>query len=627
MQIQWENYLICGTELFKEFHWQGAVLGEAEFNIQEYLRTIPTSSGVYIMKDADETHLYIGKAKNLRNRIRSYFRPSGLSHRIQTVMRQVGSIETIVTKSETEALLLENNLIKQNKPFYNISLKDDKSYPYIRLHDSHEFPKLSFYRGNRQHPGRYFGPFSSAAAVRETLSQLQKVFPIRQCRDSFYRHRSRPCLQYQIDRCTAPCVGLVEREAYMEDVEQVVYFLTGKSQDLNNSLMEKMEASAAALEFEQAAKYRDRISAIQRLREMQSVDGGSTDFDVIAAVQMNGILCIQLVVFRSGRNIDYKTLFPKIKVEVNVEEALGEFIPRYYLGREVPSVILVNHLVTDREVIAEVLREQSGRRITIRNPIRGNKLRLIELAKNNALNAIQQRQNQQDALQHRISSLAESLHLADVPERIECFDISHLAGEKTVASCVVFERNGPVKSEYRSMNISNVGVADDYAALRQAVARRYRKVKDGNGKLPDLIMIDGGKGQLNAVFEVMDELQIADVRLLAISKGKERKAGDEKIWMVDSQAPVEVLPDALLHLQHIRDEAHRFAITGHRGRRSKSRNQSVLEMIPGVGSKRRSSLLKHFGGMQGLHRASAEDISQVPGISASLAERIYFELH
>ncbi len=603
------------------------MLGGENFSIRDYLRGIPTSSGVYIMKNTDGTPLYIGKARNLRSRLRSYFRPSGLSHRIHTVMQQVESIETIITKSETEALLLENNLIKENKPFYNINLKDDKSYPYIRLHDEHEFPKLSFYRGNRKEPGRYFGPFSSASAVRDTLSQIQKVFPIRQCRDSFFQHRSRPCLQYQIDRCTAPCVGLIDREAYMEDVEQVVYFLTGKSQDLNQSLMKKMEDAASRLEFEQAANYRDRISAIQRLREIQSVEGGTTDFDVIAAVYLNGILCVQLVIFRSGRNIDYKTLFPNIKVEMDLSEVLGEFIPRYYLEREVPSTVLINHPIKDAEIIENVLREQTGKKVTIRNPVRGKKLNLIELARNNALNAIYQRQNQHDAMQQRMTSLVESLKMDDIPERIECFDISHLAGEKTVASCVVFDRNGPVKSEYRTLNIADVGAADDYAAIQQALSRRLRKVKDGNGKLPDIVLIDGGKGQLSAALEVMDELQVANVCLLAISKGRERKAGSEQYWGVQSKSPIKMQSDAKLLLQHIRDEAHRFAITGHRGRRDKSRRQSILEGIPGVGPRRRSALLKQFGGLQGLHRASTEDISQVPGISTSLAEKIYFELH
>ena len=603
------------------------MLGGENFSVQDYLRGIPTSSGVYIMKNTDGTPLYIGKARNLRSRLRSYFRPSGLSHRIHTVMQQVESIETIITKSETEALLLENNLIKENKPFYNINLKDDKSYPYIRLHDEHEFPKLSFYRGNRKEPGRYFGPFSSASAVRDTLSQIQKVFPIRQCRDSFFQHRSRPCLQYQIDRCTAPCVGLIDRTAYMEDVEQVVYFLTGKSQDLNQSLMKKMEDAASRLEFEQAANYRDRISAIQRLREIQSVEGGTTDFDVIAAVYLNGILCVQLVIFRSGRNIDYKTLFPKIKVEMDLSEVLGEFIPRYYLEREVPSTVLINHPIKDAEIIENVLREQAGKKVTIRKPIRGKKLNLIELARNNALNAVYQCQNQHDAMQQRMTSLVESLELDDIPERIECFDISHLAGEKTVASCVVFDRNGPVKSEYRTLNIADVGAADDYAAIQQALTRRLRKVKDGNGKLPDIVLIDGGKGQLSAALEVMDELQVANVCLLAISKGRERKAGNEQYWGVNSKSPIKMQSDAKLLLQHIRDEAHRFAIAGHRGRRDKSRRQSILEGIPGVGPRRRSALLKQFGGLQGLHRASTEDISQVPGISSSLAEKIYFELH
>ena len=603
------------------------MFGAEQFNLQEYLRGIPTSSGVYLMKDSSDTPLYIGKAKNLRNRLRSYFRPSGLSHRIQTVMQQVASIETVVTKSETEALLLENNLIKVNQPFYNINLKDDKSYPYIRLHDTHEFPKLSFYRGSRKEPGRYFGPFSSAAAVRETLSQIQKVFPIRQCRDSFYKHRARPCLQYQINRCTAPCVGLVDRDSYMEDVEQVIYFLTGKSQDLNNVIMDKMERAATKLEFEKAALYRDRISAIQRLREIQSVESGSTDFDVIAALYVNGILCIQMVIFRSGRNIDHKTLFPKIKVEVNLSEALSEFIPRYYLDREVPSLILVDRPVDDSQVIAEVLRDQSGRNVSIRKPLRGSKLKLIELAKNNALNAIQQRQNQHDAMQQRLMSLVDSLKLDAIPERMECFDISHLGGERTVASCVVFDQNGPVKSEYRTMNVTDVRAADDYAALQQALSRRYRKATNDSGKLPDIILIDGGKGQLNAVLDVMDELQIADIRILAISKGKQRKAGDEQYWSADSKNPLSIQPDARLLLQQLRDEAHRFAVLGHRSRRNKARRQSPLEGIPGIGPRRRSALLKYFGGLQGLHRAATEEICKVPGISPVLAEKIYFELH
>ena len=542
-------------------------------------------------------------------------------------MQQMSSIETIVTKSETEALLLENNLIKSAKPRYNINLRDDKSYPYIRLDDSHDFPKLTFYRGNRKEPGRYFGPFSSAAAVRQTLSQLQKVFPVRQCRDSFYLHRSRPCLQYQIQRCTAPCVGLVDRKAYMDDVEQVASFLMGKNRDLNNMLVKRMEDCAADQEFERAAEYRDRIAAIQRLRESQTVEGGDSDVDVIAATCAGGIICIQLVIFRSGRNIDYRVYFPKIKVEVGIKDILSEFIPRYYLEREIPPTILVNHQIQDKELIENTLREKSGRRMEIRCPVRGRKVQLVKMAIANAEDALRRRLDDKHSLIGRYVALVEMLQLDALPERMDCFDISHTFGEKTVASCVVFDQNGPLKSDYRRFNINIPTAGDDYAALRDALTRRYSKVRDGNGKMPDIILIDGGKGQLGCAVEVMDELQISDIRLAAISKGKERRAGDEQIWIPESNDPVPINQTALLILQQIRDEAHRFALLGHRNRRNKARKQSVLERIPGIGNKRRSNLLKHFGGLQGISRAGIEEIESVPGISSKLAQSIYYEFH
>ena len=579
------------------------------------------------MKDKDGRPLYIGKAKNLRNRLRSYFRLTGLSYRIETVMQQMETIETIVTKTESEALLLENNLIKSLKPKYNINLRDDKSYPYIRLDDSHDFPKLSFYRGNRKEPGRYFGPFSSASAVRETLSQLQKVFPVRQCRDSFYMHRSRPCLQYQIQRCTAPCVGFVEKEAYMEDVEQVVDFLMGKNLQLNRMLVDRMEKCAEKQEFERAAAYRDRIAAIQRLRESQSVEGGDSDVDVIAAVYADGMICIQLVIFRSGRNVDYRAYFPKLEVKVGIEDILSEFIPRYYLERQIPPMVLINQQISDRELIEDTLREKSGRKIEIRRPIRGAKVQLINMAISNAEDALRRRLDDEHSLKLRYAALVEMLDLDEVPDRMDCFDISHTFGEKTVASCVVFDQNGPLKTDYRRFNIETPTAADDYDAMREVLTRRYSKVRDGNGKMPDLILIDGGKGQLGCAVEVMDELQISDIRLAAISKGKERRAGDEQVWIPESEMPVVIDDTALLLLQQIRDEAHRFALVGHRHRRDKARRQSVLENVPGIGSKRRSNLLKHFGGLQGVSRAEVEEIEKVPGISAKLAQSIYFELH
>ena len=595
--------------------------------MNKYLKGVSRSCGVYVMRDKDGFPLYIGKAKNLRNRLRSYFRLTGLSYRIETVMQQMSAIETIVTKSETEALLLENNLIKSAKPKYNINLRDDKSYPYIRLDDSHDFPKLAFYRGNRKEPGRYFGPFSSAAAVRATLSQLQKVFPVRQCRDSFYLHRSRPCLQYQIQRCTAPCVGLVDRETYMDDVDQVTSFLMGKNRDLNNMLVKRMEDCAADQEFERAAEYRDRIAAIQRLRESQTVEGGDSDVDVIATICAGGIICIQLVIFRSGRNIDYRMYFPKMKVEIDIKDILSEFIPRYYLDREIPPMILVNHQVQDKELIEKTLKEKSGRRTEIRCPVRGRKVQLVKMAVANAEDALRRRLDDKHSLIRRYAALVEMLRLDAVPERMDCFDISHTFGEKTVAACVVFDQNGPLKSDYRSFNINIPTAGDDYAALREALTRRYSKVRDGNGKMPDLILIDGGKGQLGCAVEVMDELQISDIRLAAISKGRERKAGEEQVWVPESNGPVPINETALLVLQQIRDEAHRFALFGHRNRRNKARKQSVLERIPGIGNKRRSNLLKHFGGLQGISRAGVEEIESVPGISSKLAQSIYYEFH
>lgn len=596
-------------------------------SVKDFLKEIPSSSGVYVMKDKNDAALYIGKARNIRNRLRSYFRPSGLSHRIEKVMQQVTSIETIVTRTETEALLLENNLIKTNQPQYNIRLRDDKSYPYIYLDDAHEFPKLEFYRGNRKELGQFFGPFSSAAAVRQTLSQLQKVFPVRQCRDSFFRHRSRPCLQYQIDRCTAPCVGLIDSESYAEDVDQAVEFLSGKNQELNQMLIQKMEESAKNLEFELAAKYRDRISAIQRLREMQSVDGKTSDLDVIALIYESGILCIQMVICRSGRNIDYKTYFPKISVNLDLKEALSEFIPQYYLKHELPPLILVDRKIEDSKLFVDALLEKLGRHTKIHCPIHGEKVKLIDLARKNAHNAVERQLRQRKSLQSSFDQLIEILKLDEELRRIECFDVSHTAGERPVASCVVFDTAGPVKAEYRTFNIAAIQPGDDYDALRQALTRRYRSVKEGEGRLPELILIDGGKGQLQACVEVMDELQLANVQLVAISKGPERKPGREQIWVPDRTGPVKMSLPALTVLQQIRDEAHRFALLGHRGRRSRARKKSVLESIPGIGNRRRAALLNHFGGLQGVARADLDELRKVKGISLALAEKVYSEFH
>ena len=594
---------------------------------RKFLSRISVSCGVYMMKAEDGTYLYIGKAKNLRNRLGSHLRPSGLSHRFEAIMNRVREIETVVTSTETEALLLENNLIKSHKPKYNIDLRDDKSYPYIRLDDSHEFPKLGFYRGNRKEPGRYFGPFSSAAAVRETLSQLQKIFPVRQCRDTFYEHRSRPCLQYQINRCTGPCVGLVDKQAYQEDVEQVTEFLLGKSQSLNRVLLKKMEQATKVLDFESAAKYRDRISAVQRLRESQYVEGGDQNTDVIAVMIEHGIVCVQVVQIRSGRNIDYRTFFPKIAAPASAEEILLEFIPRHYLGRDIPAMLLVDQKSDEFELIAQALSGQAERTITIRKPQRGAKKKLLDMARLNASDAIRRRISEKDTMNERMTALADVFELSDDFIRIECFDISHTRGEKAVASCVVFDKNGPIKPEYRRMNISGIEPGDDYGALQQAFMRRYKKIKETEAKLPEVVLIDGGKGQLQIAIDVFHELQIDGVQLMAISKGKERKPGKEQLWQPEKKIPTEVDREALLMLQNIRDEAHRFALLGHRKQRKKLREKSTLEEIPGIGQQRRTLLLKHFGGIQGVLRAGIGELENVPGISPKLAEKIYYSIH
>lgn len=598
-----------------------------EFNRKEFLSSVSNSCGVYVMVGADNSCLYIGKAKNLKKRLASHLRPSSLSHRFRAVMSHLVDIETIVTSTETEALLLENNLIKTRKPKYNIDLRDDKSYPYIRLDDSHEYPGLAFYRGNRKQPGKYFGPFSSASAVRSTLSQIQKIFPIRQCQDSFFKHRSRPCLQYQIDRCSGPCVGLIDHDSYLQDVEQAANFLAGKNHRLLRMLTRQMDESAAKMDFENAAKYRDRIAAVQRLRETQYVEGGDANFDVIAVERASGVLCVQLVLIRSGRNIEYRTFFPKVSMDLKLSKVLSEFVARHYLGRQVPSLIAVDRNFPDRLVIEQALGEQTGRKVEIRVPQRGAKVKMIEMAKKNARNAIRKRASDKNLYNSRYCALANTFGIEGSLYRVECYDISHTAGQQTVASCVAFDVNGPDKSRYRRFNVAGIEPGDDYAAIRNALQRRFRHHTKSEENLPDMVLIDGGRGQLGVASDVFDELQVRGVLLLAISKGPNRKPAEDQFWLPGSRSPLELDLEAKLQLQHIRDEAHRFALLGHRKRRSVAQQRSVLEDIPGIGRKRRSKLLKHFGGLQGVSRAGIEELSGVKGISPRLAEKIYYSFH
>ncbi len=599
------------------------------FDADAFLASAPTRPGVYAMLDAEGGYLYVGKARHLRKRLASYFRRSGLPIKTAAMMRRVAEIRTTVTHTESEALLLENNLIKTERPRYNIVLRDDKSYPYIWLAANHPFPRLSFYRGSRKEPGRFFGPFPSAAAVRETLSQLQKVFPVRQCEDTFFRNRSRPCLQHQIKRCTAPCVGLVEEAEYAEDVRQAVLFLEGRDRTLTDELAQRMEAAAECLDFETAAAYRDRIAALRRIQEHQYVSGPRGDADVVALAEAEGQVCIEVVFVRNGRNIGAKDFFPEASLGESPAEVLAAFLPQYYLGKPVPAEILLSHAVAGAPLLEAALTEQAGHGVHIRSRARSHRARWLERAALNAADALRRHLAGRAAQARRLEALRETLGLDALPQRIECFDVSHTMGEGAVAACVVFDTDGPLKADYRRFNIRDVTPGDDYAALGQALTRRYRRVKEGEGTLPDVLFIDGGKGQLGVAAEALAELGVEGVLVVGVAKGRARRPGDEQLFLsgVGRGRRLDHGSPALHLIQQIRDEAHRFAITGHRQRRGKTRVTSRLERIPGVGDKRRQALLRHLGGLREVARAGVDDLARIPGISPKLAERIYAEFH
>ncbi|MEJ2454997.1 MAG: excinuclease ABC subunit UvrC [Candidatus Thiodiazotropha sp.] len=598
------------------------------FDHKSFLQTLTTRPGVYRMLDAEDQVLYVGKAKNLRKRVGSYFSRS-LNRRIQLMVSQIARIEIAVTHTEAEALILENNLIKSLKPKYNVLLRDDKSYPYIYLSSDLTYPALSFRRGSRRGKGRYFGPYPSAGATRDTLQLLQKLFPVRQCEEGFFRNRSRPCLQYQIKRCSGPCVDLVTPEAYMEDVEHAVMFLEGKTNAVVDDLVRRMERASQALEFEQAALYRDQIQTLRRIQERQYVSGERGDLDILALAKRGGTACIQVFFIRSGRNLGNKAFYPTIPSNASEGEVLAAFVSQYYLEKPVPSEIILSRKLEDAALIEEVLSRQAGRKVRLSSGVRGERARWLKMAKGNAEIALQARLSARMDMQDRVEALQQQLKLAAAPERMECFDISHTRGESTVASCVVFNDQGPLKSDYRRFNIEGITPGDDYAAMSQALERRYRRVKRGEVPLPDLLFIDGGKGQLSAVHAILQDLGVSGLTLIGVAKGADRKAGMEQLFLLGRSAPIILPPDSpALHLiQQIRDEAHRFAITAHRQRRSKKRNRSVLEEIPGIGPKRRQRLLKQFGGLQELSRAGIEDLASVEGVSETLAEQIYHAFH
>ena len=603
----------------------------ARFDAQSYLRTLSNDPGVYRLVDRFGRVLYVGKARNLKKRVASYFRtPEQLSPKTRALMSHTDSVEVTVTHSETEALLLENNLIKEHRPRYNIVLRDDKSFPYIHVTTGDTFPRLAFHRGARRGTGRYFGPFASAGATRGTLSQLQKLFRVRQCEDSFFENRTRPCLQHQIGRCTAPCVGLIDEATYGGDVQHAVMFLEGKSEEMLGELVRRMESASRELEFELAARYRDQIANLKRVQARQYVSGAKGNVDVVAARAREGIPVIELFVIRNGQSLGSRTLRPAHGADADEEELLRAFLPQHYLsrsGRErpVPDEILLSHAVTGLDVLERAIGEQSGRRVRIRSNVRGDRARWVAMAVDNAELALQQRIASRVNLRGQFDALQELLGLEDPPTRIECFDVSHTGGESTVASCVVFGHDGARKSDYRRYNITGSKAGDDYGAMRTAIERRYSRLQREDAMLPDLLLIDGGRGQLKQAEEVLADLQVSGIVTVGVAKGPARRPGLEQLFLHRGAAPIVPPPDSpALHLiQRVRDEAHRFAIAGHRLRRNRSRRTSVLEQIPGIGTRRRRRLLSEFGGLQGVSRAGVEDLMQVRGISRDLALAIY----
>jgi len=604
-----------------------------QFDIDAYLKTLTNRPGVYRMLDNEAYVLYVGKARQLKKRVSSYFHNKDKNPKTRSMVSQIARIEVTITNTEGEALLLENNLIKELKPRYNILLRDDKSYPYIYLDDQHDFPRLSFYRGAKKPVGEYFGPYPSAGAVRESLNLLQKVFKIRQCEDSFFSHRTRPCLQYQIKRCTAPCAGYISIEKYREDVRHAVMFLQGKSSLIINELVHNMDEASQQLEYEKAAQYRDQIASLKRIQEKQYISGEHGNVDVIACVEKNGSACVQLIFIRDGHNLGGKVYFPKQTRDAKATDVLNAFLPQYYLaqhsGRIIPPEIVINCDLDDAALLQQVLSEKAGYKVSIVTQARAERARWIAMAQTNANTELTTHLANKASLIQRFEALQELLNLDTMPQRMECFDISHTSGEATVASCVVMETQGLLKGDYRRFNIENITPGDDYAAMQQALTRRYTRIKKGEGKLPDVLFIDGGKGQVSEALAVLEELQITDVLVVGVAKGPERKPGMETLFIGGIDHAVHLPSDSVaLHLiQQLRDEAHRFAITGHRQRRSTARKSSVLEGIEGLGPKRRQALLKQFGGLQGVQRAGVEDLARIDGISLNLAQKIYDRFH
>ncbi len=601
----------------------------SEFDAKAFVRHLPERPGVYRMLDAEGRVVYVGKARSLRSRVGSYFRADQLQPKVQALARVVAGIEVTVTGSDTEALLLEHNLIKTHRPRFNVILRDDKSFPYVHV-SAHEFPRLSFYRGSRKLPGRLFGPYPSASAVHEALNQLHKLFRLRSCKDTFFANRTRPCLEYQIGRCTAPCTGLIDAATYARDVESAVMVLEGRAADVTARLGADMDRAAEALDYERAAVLRDRLGALTDVQARQVVARArvGADTDVIAVAERGGEFCVALMFVRGGQVLGTSTFHPRAPIS-DSPEVLSAFLAQHYLEREAPPRIYLSHPVEDADTLAESFSTRSGRRVRIRAARRGYPQRWVTLALQNAANALQMREATQAGLAEQFEDLRQFLGIDRPLARIECFDVSHTQGEATSASCVVFTPDGPLKAEYRRYNIEGVERGDDYGALRQALTRRYRRRKQEELPLPDLLLVDGGRGQLEQAVAVIAELGLSLSAVAGVAKGADRRAGQERIFLAGRDGASILPPDSkALHLiQRARDEAHRFAISGHRRKRARSRQTSMLEAVAGLGPARRRALLRHFGGLQGVLRAGVEDLARAPGIGPALARAIYEHLH
>ena len=588
------------------------------FDPKQFVAGLPNLPGVYRMLAADGSALYVGKAKDLRKRVGSYFSRSAQSPRSAMMLTQVGSIEVTATRSEDEALLLEHNFIKSLAPRYNIVFRDDKSYPYLAL-TGHPFPRIGLHRGAKERSSRYFGPFPHAHAVRESIQLLQRVFRLRTCEDSVFENRSRPCLLHQIRRCTAPCTGLISAERYAQDVSSAELFLDGREDDAIRILSEKMNRAAAEQRYEDAALFRDQVRALASVRARQYVESDrGVDADVVACSIDGDMACVNLVMVRGGRHVGDRSFFPRNAQQATAEELVAAFLEQHYLEQPAPRLVIAG---------AAVELELPG--IQVVTPAHGERRVWVDMARKNAQLALAQHARDRTLHEERIVSLRQALGLPETAQRIECFDVSHMMGEATVASCVVYDRNAMQKSEYRRYNIRDVTPGDDYGAMRQALARRYERVTREGGSIPDLILIDGGKGQLNAARASLAELGLNDVCMVGVAKGVQRKPGAEELVVEAGAQTLNLSPqDPALHLiQQIRDEAHRFAIVGHRARRGKARTTSSLTEIPGIGAKRRQRLLAHFGGLRGVEAAAVDELARVEGVSRSLAEKIYRHLH